>query len=131
MAGVKGKSGRKPISHDSAEIQKTLSEAGVDGAHLIKDYIRGKDKHGNKVSITMVKLTACLQSIAHAVGLPRQKVDYTHTGDQLTLKDLAQLAEQYDPEALQPASKALQEALHDPLHSASLPDTRTPKTSKN
>ena len=114
MAGVKGKSGRKPKSHDSAEISKTLSEAAVDASKLIRDYIRGKDRHGNKVSITMVKLTACLQAIAHAVGLPRQKVDYTHTGDQLTLKELAMLAQSGDQTDI--PTKEL---------------TNTPKVSKN
>jgi len=102
--GGKG-SGRKSKDHNTAEIQKTMTEAGKYGAMLVRDYIKGKDQHGNKVSITMVKLTACLQSIAHAVGLPRQKVDYTHTGDQLTLKDLAELAEQFDEKAVQGASE--------------------------
>ena len=124
-------SGRKSKDHNTAEIQKTMTEAGVDASHLIKAYIKGKDEHGNKVSITMVKLTACLQSIAHAIGLPRQKVDFTHTGDQLTLKDLAELAEQHDSEVLQAASKLLQEAIHDPIQGATLPDTQAPKTSKN
>jgi len=92
MAGVKGKSGRKPKSHDSAEVQKTLSEAAVSAAKLVRDYIRGHDIKGNKVSITAVKLNACLQAIAHGIGLPRQKLDIHHTGEQMTLKDIAKLA---------------------------------------
>ena len=96
MAGVKGKSGRKRKDSNTRQVQQTMTEAAVYGAKLIRDFVRGKDKHGNKVSITMVKLTACLQSIAHGIGLPKQKLEVKHTGEQLTLKDLAQLAQSGD-----------------------------------
>ena len=92
MAGKAGRSGRKPKSALTAETQKTLTEAAVDASKLVRDFIRGKDAHGNKVSITMVKLTACLQAIAHGIGLPRQKLEVKHTGDLMTLKDVAKLA---------------------------------------
>lgn len=92
MAGKKGRSGRKSKDFNSAQVQKTLGEAAVDAARLIKDYIRGKDSHGNKVSITAVKLSACLSAIAHGIGLPRQKLDIHHTGEQMSLKDIAKLA---------------------------------------
>jgi len=90
--GGKG-SGRKPKDYNTRQVQQTLTEAAVDAAKLVRDYIKGKDSHGNKVSITNVKLQACLQAIAHGIGLPRQKLDIHHTGEQLTLKDLAMLAQ--------------------------------------
>lgn len=121
--GGKG-SGRLSKDVNTRQIQQTMTEAGVDGAKLIKDYIKGKDSKGNKVSLTMVKLTACLQSIAHAIGLPRQKVDFTHTGDQLTLKDLAELAELGDSELLH---KALQDGSHPTVKLI----PKTPKTRVN
>lgn len=93
--GGKG-SGRKFKDVNTRQVQQTLQEAAVDAVKLIRNYVRGKDEHGNKVSITAVKLTAATLCIAHAIGLPRQKVEYSHTGDQLTLKDLAELAEQHD-----------------------------------
>lgn len=128
--GGKG-SGRKSINADTAEIQKTMTEAGVEASHLVKAYIKGKDTHGNKVSITMVKLTACLQSIAHAIGLPRQKVTMTHTGELLTLKDLAELAEQYDlvsgADCLQSGAEAVQDRLQPTVKLI----PKTPESDKN
>ena len=124
--GGKG-SGRKSISHDSAEIQKTMTEAGVSASHLLRDYIKGKDTHGNKVSITMVKLTACLQSIAHAIGLPRQKVEFHHTGDQLTLKDLSELAEKFD----ESIEKSIRTKLEQAEKESTVELTTAPKMSKN
>jgi len=113
MAGVKGKSGRKPKSALNAETQKTLQEAAVDAVKLIRDYVRGKDAHGNKVSITAVKLNAATLCIAHAIGLPRQKVEMHHTGEQLSLKDLAMLAQssgKTDEKSLQSGESLVQNA---------------------
>lgn len=93
--GGKG-SGRKPKSSLNAETQKTLQEAAVDAVKLIRDYVRGHDQHGNKVSITAVKLNAASLCISHAIGLPRQKVEMHHTGEQMSLKDLAILAQNAD-----------------------------------
>jgi len=120
-------SGRKKKDANTRQIQQTLAEAAVSSAKLIRDYVEGKDRHGNKVSITMVKLTACLQAIAHTIGTPRQRVDYTRTGDDLTLKDLAELAEEFDKSV----SEVIQEAIQDPIHAATIADTHTPKVSKN
>lgn len=92
MAGVKGRSGRKPKDSNTRQVQQTLTEAAVDAVKLIRDYVRGHDSHGNKVSITAVKLNAASLCIAHAIGLPRQKLEVQHTGELMSLKDLAKLA---------------------------------------
>lgn len=120
--GGKG-SGRKAKDINTRQVQQTMTEAAVFGSKLIRDFIRGTDEHGNKVSITMVKLQACLQSIAHGIGLPRQKVEYTHTGEQLTLKDLGELAERFDELVAKGDTEAIQTTIE--LIS------KTPKTSKN
>ncbi len=86
-------SGRHKKDTNTRQVQQTLQEAAVDAVKLIRDYIKGKDKHGNKVSITAVKLQAATLCIAHAIGLPRQKLDVHHTGEQMSLKDLAMLAQ--------------------------------------
>ena len=108
MAGKKGRSGRKPVNVDTKEIQKTMTQAGRLGAQLVRDYIRGKDAKGNKVSITAVKLTAALQSIAHAIGTPTIKQYIMRSGDDLTLRDLAELAELFDKKAVQSLKEAVQ-----------------------
>ena len=91
-------SGRKPINNQTAEINQQLYEAAVHAARKFRWSVKGVDDKGHKVkplSGSMVRL--CEIVIAHAIGLPRQKIDLKHAGI-LTLRDLAEIAYQDKPQ---------------------------------
>lgn len=123
-------SGRKSKDHNTRQAQETLQEAAVDAVKLIRDYVRGHDAHGNKVSITNVKLQAASLCIAHAIGLPRQKVEMHHTGDQMSLKDLAKLA-QSGESLLQNADKTDAEVDGEVVNIPTKPLSKAVKTERN
>ena len=137
MAGKKGRSGRKPKDYNTRQTQQTLQEAAVDAVKLIRDYVRGHDAHGNKVSITAVKLQAASLCISHAIGLPRQKLDIHHTGEQMSLKDLAMLAqsgETLSQNADKTGEKPFQNAVENDGEVVNVPTkplNKTVKTSRN
>ena len=141
MAGKAGRSGRKSKDENTRVIHKTLTEAGRLAIALLKDYVRGKDAHGNKVSITAVKMRAIEIAIAHAIGLPRQKVEMHHTGEQMSLKDLAMLAQNADTllqkelqsgeSLLQNADKTTDETDAEVVNVPTKPLKETTKMSKN
>ena len=92
-------SGRKPINSQTAEINQQLYQAAVIAARKFRHSLKGVDDKGHKVrplSGSMVRL--CEIVIAHAIGLPRQKIDMKHSGVVLTLRDLAEMAYQEKPE---------------------------------
>lgn len=90
-------SGRLRKDTNTRQIQQTLTEAAVYAVKLVRDVVREKDEHGNKVKpLSGSKLKACELAISHAIGLPRQKIDIKHTGDLMTLTDLAKLAKEHE-----------------------------------
>ena len=97
MAGVKGRSGPRPKTIDTRETHKVLTAAGKVAASKLFEYIKEKTEKGRKVKpISGTKLKAWELAINHAIGTPRQKVDIRHSGDILTLRDLAEMARQHD-----------------------------------
>lgn len=90
-------SGRKRKDRNTTQIQQTLTEAAVYAVKIVRDTLRQKDDKGHKAKpLSGTKLKACELAISHAIGLPRQKVDIRHTGDLLTLTDLAKLAREHE-----------------------------------
>ncbi|GAH68516.1 unnamed protein product, partial [marine sediment metagenome] len=75
-----------------------------------------------KVSITSVKLQAAQLSIAHAVGTPTQKVITAQIGG-MSLKDLAELAEEFDVLGLTKPSHTL---IHDVSATGTQPENTVP-----
>jgi hypothetical protein len=101
MAGVKGRSGRKPINSQTAEINQQLYQAAVIAAQKLHYSVEGKDSKGRKFKpLSNTRLKECEIVINHAIGTPRQKVDLHHSGEVLTLRDLALLAYQVDTNEL-------------------------------
>lgn len=86
---------RKARSDTASHTQTNMAEAGLIGSGIIRDYLRGKDTKNRKVKpISMVKLTAALKSVEHAIGLPKAKIILKT--DALTMQDIAELAETFD-----------------------------------
>lgn len=119
-------SGRKPKDTNTRQIQQTMTEAGVIGSKLIRDYVRGRDEHGNIVKVSGTKLKAAIESVAHAIGTPTQKVITARVGD-MTLKELAELANEFDAEVMKSDAKSDAEVIHVPTKAIH----KAPKTSKN
>lgn len=89
---------RRKRTLETVQIQKTMNEAGVFGAKLIRDCLRGKDATGHKLSkpISMTRIRAAIEAVNHSIGYPKQKIDIK-TGA-LTMQEIAELATSFDKE---------------------------------
>jgi len=86
-------SGRLEKNTSTRQIQQTLTEAALHSVKLVRDAVRGTDAKGHKVRpLSGSKVKLCELAINHAIGTPRQKIDLHHSGEILTLRDLAMLA---------------------------------------
>ena len=88
-------SGRRFKDTNTRQIQQTLNEAAVIATKKFRDSIRGRDEKGKKVRpISGTRLKEYELAINHAIGTPRQKIELRHSGQLLTLRDLAEMAYQ-------------------------------------
>ncbi len=94
---------RRTKTLEIVQIQKTLQEAAVYGAKLIRDNLKGstiainrdgKPKVVKLPSVPASKLLAAKIAIEHAIGLPKAKIEVKT--DALTMKDIAELAASFD-----------------------------------
>ncbi len=93
MAGNQN-SGRLSKDTLTRQMEQTLSEAGVYAVKELRDFLRGDNGHrAPKVSPTRIR--AIELAIAHAIGLPRQRLNVNLSGELLTWVDLARLAEHH------------------------------------
>jgi hypothetical protein len=127
--GGKG-SGRLFKDANTRQIQQTLTESAVYAVKLVRDALRGTDVKGRKVRpLSGSKVKICELAINHAIGTPRQKIDLRHSGEVLTIRDLALLAFEEVKELPEPERQALQpgqdivEGEHEPARAdSSQPD---------
>lgn len=72
-----------------------MCEAGVYGAKLIRDCLRGKDSKGRKMpKVSMTRIRAAIEAVAHSIGFPKQKIDIKT--DALTMQEIAEIASKFD-----------------------------------
>ncbi len=110
---------RRTKTLEIVQIQKTLQEAAVYAAKLIRDSLRGKDSNNRKtkVKLTSVKLLAAIKAIEHTIGLPKAKIELKT--DALTMRDIAEIAAMFDAMSAQTAQEnALK--LHQSAHESAL-----------
>jgi len=102
------KLGRKSKDANTAEIQLGLTEAALYAKKILTDYLRGKDRNHKKVEpISMTKLKACELAINHAIGTPRQKIEWNYSPGMLTIKDISELAREHDLRDFETTTKEL------------------------
>ena len=94
-------SGRKPKTVQTRQIQQGLLESAVLAEKKLKFSLRGTDDSGHKFRpLSNTRIKECELVINHAIGSPRQKVDMHHSGEVLTLRDLALIAFKGDTKLL-------------------------------
>ena len=93
-----GAGGRPPKSQSTRQTQQTLYEAGVEGAKLIRDILRGfsmvKGKRVPMKRVSGAKMKAAELAISHSIGLPKAKIEVT-TGT-MSAQEIAEKAAEFD-----------------------------------
>ena len=87
MAGVKGRSGRKPKTVQRATTQRIITDTSPHAAQYLRQVIEGK------VKPSALRIEVCKFIITHDLGRPRQKVN---VGGAVGLVNLADVAREYD-----------------------------------
>ena len=97
LTNLPTKTGRKCKDELTANIHRTLVEAASYAVKLVRDSMKGTDPHGHKVKpISGTKAKLCELAINHAIGTPRQKIEWNYSPGMLTIKDISELARQHD-----------------------------------